>query len=81
MKIKICLGTCCHLLGNYEIIEKLEERGLNNKKNIEIIAATCLNYCKDAELKPPFIEIDGQIIQNATIDAVVSYLNENSETN
>ena len=75
------MGTCCHLLGNYEIVEKLEGLGLNRNKDIEIIAATCLNYCKDPELKPPFIEIDDQLLQNANIDAVVNYINENSKTN
>ncbi|MBP7653388.1 NAD(P)H-dependent oxidoreductase subunit E [Candidatus Dependentiae bacterium] len=73
MKIKVCLGTCCHLLGNYEIIEVLEKTAKNNI-NIEFSGATCLNHCRDSELKPPFVEIDGEIIQNVKVEDVLNYI-------
>ncbi len=72
IKITICTGTLCHVLGGSElpaIIEYLPEK---IRPFVEVIGSTCINHCKDDELKPPFAEINGELIGSATIEKLVT---------
>lgn len=49
MKVKICVGSSCHLCGSKKVIDRLKtlvsERGL--EKRVELSASFCLNHCSD----------------------------------
>lgn len=50
MKIKICIGSACHLKGSYNVIHELqaliEEYSLGSQ--VEITAVFCLGHCTKA---------------------------------
>ncbi|WP_028974265.1 (2Fe-2S) ferredoxin domain-containing protein [Spirochaeta cellobiosiphila] len=72
MKVEICLGTTCYLLGAADLLEELKE--LNQTQSFELKGTNCLQACKlrDQYGAPPYIKIDGQILGNAHIDMVRS---------
>ena len=65
MKIKICVGTMCHLMGSNEILSLAKELLEKYPEAIELSAATCLEYCHLGK-KPPRIVIDNEIYENVT---------------
>ena len=50
MKVKICIGSACHLKGSYNVIHELqalvEEYALGGQ--VEITAVFCLGHCTKA---------------------------------
>jgi NADH:ubiquinone oxidoreductase subunit E len=47
MKIKICIGSACHLKGSYEVIEILKNLVSQNDINgeIELMSSFCMGTC------------------------------------
>ncbi|AKI96748.1 NAD(P)H-dependent oxidoreductase subunit E [Kosmotoga pacifica] len=64
MKVKICVGTMCHLMGSSEVLYMAHEIA-SKSKNIEIEACTCLDHCHLGK-KPPIVEIDGKVYEEVT---------------
>ncbi len=73
MKIlKICVGTCCHLLGSYELVDKLNEMDAQRLYDVKIELTTCINSCQSKSAQPPYAEFNGKIIENANIDKILN---------
>ncbi len=49
MKIKVCIGSSCHLKGSKVVVERIQElvkeNGLQNK--IDLSGAFCMSKCQD----------------------------------
>ncbi|MDK2886011.1 MAG: hypothetical protein PWP54_569 [Thermosipho sp. (in: thermotogales)] len=63
MKIKVCMGSSCHLKGSYKIVEKIKEMNIDN---LELKGSLCFGNCANGIN----IEIDGVLIQNVTPENV-----------
>lgn len=75
MKVKICVGSHCMLLGSVGIMDQIEyldefiikASELYREEEISIEAVKCLGFCKETnENLAPIIMIDDEIIYNAT---------------
>ena len=48
MKIKVCIGSSCHLKGSRQVVEQLQgliaQKGLEDK--IELAGTFCMNQCQ-----------------------------------
>lgn len=44
------------------------------KKECEIRGSSCLGYCLDKALTPPFAEINGEMMEAASIEKIVNEL-------
>ncbi len=77
IKVNICSGTACFVMGSSDIL-LLEERLPEHLKDIvEIEGATCLGYCKDlSKGKAPFVVINGEVISSATLPMVINRIEE-----
>lgn len=75
MRIKICVGTMCHLMGSNEILSLAREFAEKHPDKIEISAATCLEYCHLGK-KPPIILLDDEIIENVTPEEFTKLVGE-----
>ena len=73
-KIKICTGTLCHVLGGSELPMLRNYLPDNLKKECEIRGSSCLGYCLDKALTPPFAEINGEMVEAASIEKIVKEL-------
>lgn len=80
MKIKVCVGSSCTLLGSMNILDQLddlkeiikEDAENYTDEELEVEAIKCLGFCKDTEEKvAPVVVIEGEPMYNATGQAVM----------
>lgn len=77
IKIIICTGTACFVMGGSELLLLEEHLPEHLKNHVEISGTTCIDYCKDDQNgKSPFVEIDGVVMSEATIPKVIDYIEE-----
>jgi len=60
IKIEICVGTSCHLMGSNLILEFLEELSKDIKACLDISYITCMNKCS----KGPLVRVGGVELLN-----------------
>lgn len=81
LKVEICVGTTCYLLGASELqnLESFIPEELKSK--VDICGVTCLELCKNENYgKAPFVRINEQdIIKNATVNKVVEEIKKRLE--
>lgn len=75
MRVKICMGSNCTLLGAMNLLDQIEglkevfdgDNERYNDEELEIEAVSCMDYCKrtDANIAP-VVAIDDEVIFNAT---------------
>jgi len=75
MKIKVCVGSNCTLLGSMNILDQIddlkdiinEDSDNYNDEELEVEAIKCLGFCKETiENIAPIVVIDDEQIYNAT---------------
>lgn len=76
MKVKVCMGSNCTLLGSMNILDQIEDlkeiiaEDLDNTYNdeeIEIESIKCLGYCKGTDERvSPVVVVDDEEIFKAT---------------
>lgn len=77
VKIKICAGTHCYVMGGSELISLEDHLNDDQKEQVEIMGATCLNHCKDKDNSaPPYVEINDQIMAKANIPQILNTINK-----
>jgi NADH:ubiquinone oxidoreductase subunit E len=79
-KVTICTGTACFVMGGSELL-LLEEQLPDDLKDVtEIEGSPCIGTCKSAEHgktqadQAPFVQIDGEVIEQASIPKIIDYL-------
>lgn len=82
IKVTICAGTACFVMGASELMLLEEELPEDLKDKVEIDGVTCMELCKDSKNgKSPFVKIDDEIMSEATLPLVISRIREKiSET-
>ncbi|MBI9068779.1 MAG: hypothetical protein JEZ09_15900 [Salinivirgaceae bacterium] len=70
--VKICRGTLCHVMGGSDLPLIPDFISEKIKPHVYFEGTTCLGFCnQDEGLKPPFVEVDGKIVSEATISKVI----------
>lgn len=78
MRIKICVGTTCHLMGAPALIESIDSLEKELKKKIESEYATCFSVCQ-GEMIPPVVQIGEKYYGNMTPDNLKKIVKERLE--
>lgn len=77
-KVSVCLGTNCYLKGSQEVLSAVlrhsQEAGLENR--LDVRAAFCLEECEHG----PNVIIDGEHIQECTVDKTMALLDSRIES-
>ncbi len=83
-KVTICTGTACFVMGGSELL-LLEEQLPDDLKAItEIEGSPCIGTCKQSEFgktqsdHAPFVQIDGEVMEQANIQKIIEYLREHN---
>lgn len=80
MKVKVCVGSNCTLLGAMSILDSIddlreiisEDQESYNEVELESEAIKCLGFCKNTHEKiAPVVVIDEEPMYNATSQAVM----------
>ncbi|MBT1248280.1 NAD(P)H-dependent oxidoreductase subunit E [Thermosipho sp. 1244] len=65
MKIEVCVGTTCHLMGSSTLIEALNDLPKDIKESLDLKYNLCFNTCY-GKMKPPIVKIDNEFYQDMT---------------
>lgn len=77
IRVSICTGTACFVMGASEILVLEETLPPNLKDKVEVEGITCLEKCKNTECgKSPYVLINGELLQEATLAKVLDKVNE-----
>lgn len=78
IQIKLCAGTACFVMGAPQIqaLEFAAPADIADK--IEIKEVRCMNHCSEGNgyNKGPFVEVNGEVIEEATFEKVVAKIRE-----
>ena len=78
IKVEICLGTTCYVLGSFRLSALEEQLPPEFKDRVEVVGCACLDVCHDRNNgNAPYVRIDEKrIVDNATIEKVIDILRE-----
>lgn len=78
IKVNVCLGTTCFVLGRANLQELNEIIPKKYGDKVEVVSGPCLGLCaiKLAEEKAPYVKVDEEIIENATVEKVLAAIDE-----
>lgn len=78
VKIEVCCGTACYLLGAANLMNLEDNLPENLKGRIDVQASPCLELCERDNLGgAPYVRInDTEIMFNANVEKVVKRLTE-----
>lgn len=78
VKVEICCGTACYLLGAARLMELESNLPAELKDKVEFEAKACLGMCNDDRLGgAPYVRINGSdVVSNATPDTVLARVRE-----
>ncbi len=72
VKVLICTGTACFVMGGSEILLIEDQLPDDLKGKVEVEGITCLENCKNASCgKAPFVLVNGDVVPQATITSVI----------
>lgn len=80
IKVKMCCGTVCHVMGGSDLPLVSEVIPSDLKDQVEIEGIACLDSCSNnQDLKPPFVKVNDILISEATIAKVLEAIIEQSK--
>ena len=72
MKVTLCMGSNCVMMGNMSIQAQLEDlKESLDWDGLEITFEHCLGQCKTDDNSTPVVVIDGEVIESATSQVVM----------
>jgi NADH:ubiquinone oxidoreductase subunit E len=72
IKVTICAGTACHLMGSSHIQMIEEHLDPRFKDRVEVEGVRCLDLCKeDNYSNAPFVLVNGEVVSKATLHDVL----------
>jgi NADH:ubiquinone oxidoreductase subunit E len=77
IKVIICAGTACYVMGTSDILLLGDHLPRAVLDHVDIDGAPCLGMCRDgAKGKAPFVSINGEIMERATLSLVIKRVME-----
>ncbi len=74
--IRICVGTYSYIMGGAELMNLKEEIPEKYQELVKIDAAVSLPNCDEKTMKPPFVEINGELICEASKETILLKIQE-----
>lgn len=77
IRVDICLGTTCFVMGASKLQELESLLPLELKGNVDIYAHTCLGLCQNTEfMQAPFVKINNVVVDKATVEKIIDKIKE-----
>lgn len=78
MKVTVCMGSNCVMMGNMNILSQLEDlQETMPELDIEIETVKCMGFCKVEENSSPVVRIEDETITCATSQIIMEKLTRN----
>lgn len=75
IKIKLCAGTMCYVMGGAQLMEIGDLLSEDEKQYVDITLSPCLQQCNN-QGTPPFIELNGRILEGISKDTLLQIIKE-----
>jgi NADH:ubiquinone oxidoreductase subunit E len=75
VKVEICVGSHCSLVGALNILDTLEELQSEYPEQIKIERVECMDRCEDIK-NAPVVKVDDDLITSAQTQMVISKVME-----
>lgn len=73
--VKVCVGTTCYVMGGSELTDLARSIPAAWRDKVAVEGTVCLDFCRNtSRLKPPFVLVGDQIIDQASTDKVLAVL-------
>jgi len=73
--VKYCVGTTCYVMGGSELTDLDRSLPTAWRDRVSLSADVCLDFCrKSSQLKPPFVLVGDQIVDQASVEKVLAVL-------
>ena len=74
VKVKVCLGTTCFVMGSSNLQELMEQVSRKYGKDVLIEGSPCLGLCSvDWEFsRAPYVKVNDEVIKEATVEKVLT---------
>lgn len=78
ISVKVCLGTTCFVMGSANLQELIDIVPEKYGEKVDVSGVPCLGLCSaDWEFsKAPYVKVDNDIIKEATVEKVISAIDE-----
>lgn len=77
VSIEICTGTTCFVMGAGHLLDLEAMLPETLRELTQITGAHCLGLCRGTEHgSPPFVRVNGRLLTNATVDAIIEACEE-----
>lgn len=78
IKVDICLGTTCFVMGGSSLQELIDIIPRKFGDKVEVNGSTCLEMCSQNTeyTKAPYVRVNDEIISEATSEKVLEKINE-----
>jgi len=75
IKIRVCVGTHCYVMGNHELKDIKDQLPDDLKDKVYVEGSVCLG-CEEMTREPkhPYVEVNGTLIENASLEKIIEYL-------
>lgn len=71
IKIRICVGTQCYVMGNHELNELKSSLPDELRDKVYVEGAVCLGCdTRKDKPQPPYVEIDGKLLDKADYERI-----------
>ena len=72
IKVRICAGTTCYLMGGMQLQSLEDHLDPEAKSIVDIDGARCLGLCKGENYgKAPFVMINEEVVSEATLPIII----------
>ena len=81
VKVKVCLGTTCFVMGSSNLQELTEQVSKKYDKDVTVEGSPCLGLCSvDWEFsKAPYVKVNDEIVKEATVEKVLTAIEKELE--
>lgn len=77
IKVSICTGTACYVMGASELLLLGESLPVELRDAVEIEGIPCIEECRGiTEKRPPYVKVNGELIESATLQTIISKIEE-----
>lgn len=76
IKLKLCAGTMCYVMGGAQLMEISDLLSDEEKQYVDISLSPCLQQCNDGKGTPPFIELNGKILEGVSKEILLRIIKE-----
>ncbi len=65
VKVEICVGTACHIMGAHALVEFMENLPAWIKDRVDVTLSPCFEVCNEGK-KPPIVKVNGEYYEDVT---------------